>query len=69
MKAKHNGPKPMGLSRSSSNREVYEVIQCYLKEKKIKQPNLTPKQLEKTNKQNPKLVGQGENHKDKSRNK
>ena len=32
------------------------VIQCYLREKKnLKQPNLTPKQLEK-NKQNPKLV-------------
>lgn len=38
--------------------EKFIVIQCYLKERKIKQPNLTPKQLEKkkTNKQNPKLV-------------
>ena len=41
---KHDNSKPMGCSKSSSNREVYSNIILSQESRKIsKQPNLTPK--------------------------
>ncbi len=45
-KWKHNNPKPMGYSKSSSKREVYSNTTLPEETRKIsnKQPNLAPKQ-------------------------
>ena len=68
---KHNDTKSMGCSKSNSKREVYSNTSLPQEIRKIsKKPhNLTLhlKELEKKNKQNPKLV-EG-NYKDQSRNK
>ena len=55
-KQKHNNPKAIGCSKSSSKSEVYSNM-VLLQETKIpnKEPNLTPKAIEKEQ-QNPKLV-------------
>ena len=44
-KWKHNDPKPMGCSKSSSKRKVYSNTILPQETRKIsnKQPNLTPK--------------------------
>ena len=44
---KHNDPKPMGCSKSSSKREVYNSTTLPQKTRKIsnQQPNLTPKAI------------------------
>ena len=56
---KHNDPKPMGCSKSSSKREVYgnTILPQETRNISNKQPNLTPKQLEKEEpKKTPKLA-------------
>ena len=53
-------PKPMGCSKSSSEREVYSTTifpQVTKKKNSNKQPNLIPKRLEKKE-QNLKLSGE-----------
>ena len=57
MTRKHDGPKPMGRSKSSSKREVYSntILPQETKNISNKQPNLTPKQLEKEEQKNPKV--------------
>ena len=44
--AKHNNPKPMGYSKSSSKKEIYNNAILPQGTRKIsnKQPNLTPKE-------------------------
>ena len=44
---KHNGPKPMGCSKSSSKREVYSYIILLQKTRNTsnKQSNFTPKAI------------------------
>ena len=46
---KHNNPKPIGCSKSSSKKEVYSNTILPQEKRKIsnKQPNLTAKQLGK----------------------
>ena len=56
---KHDDPKPMGCSNSSSKREVYSYTSLPQETRNIsnKQSNLTPKAtIEKKNKENPKSV-------------
>ena len=57
-KWKHDDPKPMGCSKSSSKRKVYINTILPQEKRKIsnKKPILTPKAIKKKNKQNPKLV-------------
>ena len=57
MTRKHDGPKPMGRSKSSSKREVYSntILPQETRNISNKQPNLTPKQLEKEEQKNPKV--------------
>ena len=56
---KHDDPKPMGCSKSSSKREVYSNTILPQETRKIsnKQPNLTPKETrERRTKKTPKLA-------------
>ena len=58
---KHSDPKPMGCSKSSSKREVYSNIILPQETRKIsnKQPNLTPKAIEKEEQKTPKVSRKG----------
>ena len=57
-KCKHNDTKSMRHNESSPKREICSIIGLPQKIRKIsnKQPNLTPKGLEKRQQQNPKWV-------------
>ena len=62
----------MGCSKSSSKREVYSntILPQETRKTLNKQPNFTPKQLEKEEQKKPKIYRRRkENHKDSSRNK
>ena len=60
----------MGCSKSSSKREVYSntIIPQETRNISIKQPNITPKTLEKEGEKSPNFA-EGKNHKDQIRNK
>ena len=67
---KHDNPKPMGCSKSSSKRVVYSntILPQETRNISNKQPNLTPKAIrERTNK--PQSQQKKTNHKDQIRNK
>ena len=56
---KHDDPKPMGCSKSSSKREVYSntILPQGTRNISNKQPNLTPKAVgERRTKKTPKLA-------------
>ena len=56
---KHNNPKPMGCSKSSSKREVYSYTSLPQETRNIsnKQPNFTPKEIrERRTKMSPTLA-------------
>ena len=57
-KWKHDNLKPIGHSKTSSNREVYSNTILPQETRKIsnKQPNLTPKATRETRTKTPKLV-------------
>ena len=53
---KHDDPKPMGCSKSSSKREVYSntILPQETRNMSNKQPNLTPKTIRERRTKNPK---------------
>ena len=71
MTTKHDDPKPMGCSKSSSKREVYSDTSLPQKVRKIsnKQPRLTPKGTRKTRTNITQSYQKERNPKDQSRNK
>ena len=58
MTMKHDSPKPMGCSKSSSKREVYSstILPQETKKSQINNLTLHVKQLEKEEQKNPKLA-------------
>ena len=58
---KHDNPKPMGCSKSSSNREVYsnKNLTQETRNTSNKQPNLTPKAIRERRTKNPPKLAEG----------
>ena len=57
-KLKHDNPKPRGISKSSTEREVHShtSLPQETREASNKQPGFTPKATKKKNRRTPKLV-------------
>ena len=71
MTMKTGDPKPMGCSKSSSQREVYSnaVLPQETRNMSNKQPNLTPKAIRERRTKKPQCQQKERNHKDEIRNK
>ena len=68
---KHDDPKPMGCSKSSSKSEVYSntILPQETRNISNKQPNLTPKAIRERRTKEPQSQQKERNYKDQVRNK